>query len=234
MAYKYPITVVPNMGLDHLPPRQAQFLAYLVAGTYAKDTDAAQAAGFSPDNRDAARSRSSQLKRDPRFAAVYQAEVRQKFLYEAAGAAGRLIAVSKNGIPDNVVDGPGHYMAANKEILERTIGPAVPKYKDDDDDKEVEDILKILDDEDTKERQQNSIKSDAHLNSFNNEKEPGRRELVPMSFAPDIDTATDAELVVDSVPAKPRAKSSSEKLRRRMARAADRYADSEPISDAAP
>jgi len=126
MARKYPVKITPDMGLEDLPERQARLIISIVNCEYDSQIDAAQAAGYSPDNRDGARSRLSKLKNDPRFALVFDNVMITKSRYESPGAGKRLEEIMKFGIPQHAAHAPQQYLDANRDCYNRVVGPVAP------------------------------------------------------------------------------------------------------------
>jgi len=145
-------TLLCNLTLEHLPENQALLIKYLVNGTYPNDIDAAQAAGFSPNNRAGASSRLTKLKREREFAAVFIRELKTKFLFDGAVACKMWVDALHNGVPDYAKANPQQWLDMVRETSERIVGPAVP----------TADYLKGQADERRRERHE------AKLNEFEN------------------------------------------------------------------
>jgi len=126
MARKYPVKITPDMGLEDLPERQAELIISIVNCEYESHIDAAQAAGYSPNNRDGARSRLSKLKNDPRFQLVFDNVMKTKARYESPGAGMRLEEIMKFGVPQHAAHAPQQYLDANRDCYNRVVGPVAP------------------------------------------------------------------------------------------------------------
>ena len=134
-----PIETVTFAGLSD---RQSAFVhAYVtLGGQRGAAASAAQTAGYSPENRAAARVRASELLRNPKVLAVLRDELTRKLNVAATLGIEVLIELALDAPPQV-------RLAAAKELLDRGYGPVVSRNAHIHSGVTIEELLSKLDEE---------------------------------------------------------------------------------------
>lgn len=140
MSLLPPRTGKGTVTIDDLNERQTAFVEEYVkrGGKPGSAASAAQAAGYAPKNRSAARVRASELLHNPKVLAVLRDELTRKLNASAVLGVQVLIDLAENGPPQV-------RLSAAKELIDRGYGPVMSRNAHVHAIETIEDILEELD-----------------------------------------------------------------------------------------
>ncbi len=195
--------------LDHLTKKQAKFVkGYLdrMAPTGGALEQLMWDCGYA-GSADTVRSSASKHLRDAKVLAVLDREYNKRL-----PGIGVKSMLNMERIADDPKTSARDKIAANKDLTDRSRGPVAARGSVEKDKVIMEDLLDILDAQDTAAMRDGAIESDAHLDSFNDEE--GQKNGADLEIL-------DAELVDFDPDDEPRELTHLEKYKQRRAREAE-------------